>query len=220
MVVMTQVRLCGYPSFPVQVMQLTMKNLAAAVWASFEEAVVKPVERRLAPLLGEETFLAIRVLAPNCNPACSLPPTVAKIADDLYGDTINMVKQYDACSYGVFTLIPAATINGNTITPAGVYEVSIDDDVFGASISDTRDLVNLKLSEGGELGPNFKDDADKFIYFFPTELDWPLNPVGNVAPGWGGGDSLNLNAGFYESTCGHVSLVTLRSLVTVLSLLF
>jgi hypothetical protein len=116
-------------------------------------------------------------------------------------------------------LSPADTINGVILTPAGVYEVSIDEDVFDVSIDDTRALVNSKLSEEGELGPNWKDDADKFIYFFPKELDWPLNPKGNVAPGWGGGDTLNLNEGFYESTCGHVSLVIFQSLVTVLSLL-
>ena len=64
------------------------------------------------------------------------------------------------------------------------------------------------LSEAGELGPNWKNGADKFLYFLPPELDWGTTSSGSVAAGWGGGDSLYLNRNFWSNTCGHVSVGT------------
>lgn len=159
--------------------------------------------RRLA-LTGSETFLGIAVVASGCNPACSPPPTVATIANDLYGDTVNLVTVTAACSFGKFTVGPAPDINGNVLATPGVYQVTITQDVFNASTSAALDFVDAELAKAGELGPSFKDGADKIIYFLPPELLWPTNPTGNPAPGWASGNSLVLNVGFYSSTRGHV----------------
>lgn len=144
--------------------------------------------RRRLKVEGSETFVGIRVVATGCDPTpCSVPPTVAQIADDLYGDTNNLVSVANDCSYGAFTVGPAADINGNVLATAGVYEVTITENVFNMSVSDTRDIVKEQLRD--ELGDNFEDGADKFIYFFPPELWWGVLVNGGVPAGWGGGNS-------------------------------
>lgn len=155
-------------------------------------------------LTGSETFVAIRVVATGCNPACSSPPTIAKIADDLYEDSVNLVTVTKGCSFNKFTIGPAADINGKVLAKSGVYEVTVTDDIFNITVSDARSIVNDQLAKPEELGANFQDGADKFIYFFPPELRWPINPAGNEAPGFASGNTLNLNVGFYDSTRGHV----------------
>lgn len=142
--------------------------------------------RRLA-VEGSETFVGIRVVATGCDPTpCSAPPAVAQIANDLYGDSNNLVTVTNDCSYGAFTVGPAADIDGNVLSTPGVYQVTITDNVFNMSVSDTRDIVKEQLRD--ELGDDFEQGADKFIFFFPPELWWGVLPNGGVPAGWGGGN--------------------------------
>lgn len=161
--------------------------------------------RNLA-VLGDRTFIGVRVLANNCMPAACTNPTVdlPQMRNDLFQDVNNMVTQFAACSYDKLTLTPVNTINGKTLN--GVYEVEIPQgDVNGQAYETVAGYVRTKLQEEGELGADWMDEVDIVMYFMPAEVAVSTGVAFTAK-------EIALSPSYYTNTCGHVSEFLFRSI--------
>jgi hypothetical protein len=119
---------------------------------------------RASPL-GEQSVLVIRVSAGDKEPSSS----PEKLSDEVFGtsgDPFNMLTQFDACSYGKFTISPFnGNINGVAIED-GVYEILIDDPNSSIAGVYEREVTEQLIEE---LGATWRTDAgiDLVMYCLP-----------------------------------------------------
>jgi hypothetical protein len=111
--------------------------------------------RKLLANTGDRYFLAVRVAALDKVVAA----TAASISDDIfgtYGDPVNMVSQFVACSYGQLTIIPGpapGTDISSSLAAPGVIDVTIPialgtsnrDQVFNAITTAVQTKLGFNL---------------------------------------------------------------------------
>lgn len=152
------------------------------VWSIFQD--VENIEQEIEALnvanqfqlqaasggVNERTALVIHVTANDF----SMVDTPAELGDSVFGtdgDPVNLVSQYDDCSYGQMKLMPAS---GQHITN-GVVEISIDMDVEGERRGTVRNAV---VAAANDLFGSLSSQADHFIFALPP------NTTNNSGDGW------------------------------------
>lgn len=169
------------------------------------------IQRRLATT---KTLLGISVQSPNCSPACTQPPGVAQIRDDLFDDANNVATVLKNCSYNQYLIEPVGSINGVTLN--GAYEVSITENANGDWWEDVWGFADTLLES--DLGASWRASVDVVVYFLPEEITMPITGSGNMAGGMGGGGNMWMRTG-HSQTCAHVSSVNCFNNVKSLALL-
>jgi hypothetical protein len=122
--------------------------------------------RKLLANTGDRYFLAVRVAASDKVVAA----TAASISDDIFGtngDTVNMVSQFDACSYGKFKIIPGpppGTDISSSLAAPGVIDVKIPINL--QDTTSTRDAVANAITTAVQekLGFNLPGPFDAVMY--------------------------------------------------------
>ncbi len=107
--------------------------------------------RRKLAVIGNKTFLAIRVIANDASTTSSS----SEISDAWYGtngDRVNFKSQYEACSFNQFKVEP---FNSGNVTD-GVLTVTIARNVVGVSDSIVRNAVATEATNNlGDLESKF-----------------------------------------------------------------
>lgn len=91
------------------------------------DTLLSPGGGTFHPAAGNKKVLAIRVKTRSASTTAS----AAQLSDSVFGtsgDPMNLVSQYDACSYGKLTFSPLTSLNSGdpSLDAPGVYEVELD----------------------------------------------------------------------------------------------
>jgi hypothetical protein len=156
--------------------------------------------RKLLANTGDRYFLAVRVTAPDKVVAA----TADSISDEIFGtfgDTVNMVSQFDACSYGKFKIIPGpqpGTDISSFLAAPGVIDVDIP---INLGTSDRYQVQNaITTAVQTKLGFDLPGPFDAVMYIVEGCY------VGNCAIAYAGLNSWYsvYTADWYKSPSVHL----------------
>jgi len=121
----------------------------------------KDTRRRLVETTGNRSVLVARVIAAGSGPSSS----VATLRDNAFYDSVNLVKQYKACSYDKLHFYPAPT-NATINVDDGVHEVSVSQSSFLVDNSVVKNAVTEQLKVDLQ-NVAFDEDFDHVMYCLP-----------------------------------------------------
>jgi hypothetical protein len=147
----------------------------SVILSAVEEITLGQTSRRkLLEKTGDRYFLAVRVAALDKVVAA----TAASISNDIFGtdgtDPVNMVSQFDACSYGKFKIIPGpppgtdidSSIDSSLVSAsgpeAGVMNVTISIALGNSTQDQVRNAITTVVQ--AELGFDLPGPFDAVMY--------------------------------------------------------
>jgi hypothetical protein len=157
----------GFSTLPTEDFGISGDNV---ILSTGEEIIFGQTSRRkLLEKTGDRYFLAVRVTALDK----AVAATAASVSDNIFGtngDPVNMVSQFDACSYGKFKIIPGprpgTDISSSLVSASGPEAGVIDVDIPINLGTSNRDQVQNAITTAVQtkLGFDLPGPFDAVMY--------------------------------------------------------